>query len=172
MIQLRSHKRCRQSLISVFTVCLQNVLLTLNAPIATEVVCFSRLLNCLKSLYDKPCGPRSVCSGSMLFSSIFNLSVILGNYLHFFLGALRVKIWIKMKYAAKKPLKWKEWEIPFKLKWPKYSVCANRTMAFFLIKLNIANDGTKNAKLQTLTCCILTIISTNWSLGSLNSVLW
>ena len=41
----------------------------------------------------------AVCSGSMLFASILNLSVMLGNYLqqtnaahfqmHFFLGALR-----------------------------------------------------------------------------------
>ena len=46
----------------------------------------------------------AVCSGSMLFASIPNLSVMLGNYLqqttssdghfqmHFFLGALRVNI--------------------------------------------------------------------------------
>ena len=50
---------------------------------------------------------RAVCSGSTLFASILNLSVMLGNYLqqttsaddlsrhhfqmHFFLGALRVK---------------------------------------------------------------------------------
>ena len=44
----------------------------------------------------------AVCSGSMLFASIFNSSVMLGNYfaaddfsrrhfqMHFFLGALRV----------------------------------------------------------------------------------
>ena len=39
----------------------------------------------------------AVCSGSMLFASILNSSVMLGNYLqqttfhmHFFLGALRV----------------------------------------------------------------------------------
>ena len=61
--------------------------LTLNAPIATKVVCFSRLLKCLRSLYGKQCGLRSdcsigaVCSGSMPFASIFNLSVILGDYL-------------------------------------------------------------------------------------------
>ena len=79
-------------------------ILTLNAPIATKVVCFSRLLECLRKLYGKQCGPRSdcsyigaVCSGSMLFASILNSSVILGNYLQqttfsdsFFLGALRV----------------------------------------------------------------------------------
>ena len=45
----------------------------------------------------------AVCSGSMLFASILNLSVMLGNYLqqttsakhfqmHFLLGALRIKI--------------------------------------------------------------------------------
>ena len=36
--------------------------LTLNAPIATKVVCFSRLLKCLRSLYGKQCGPKSDCS--------------------------------------------------------------------------------------------------------------
>ena len=36
--------------------------LTLEAPIATIVVCFSRLLKCLRSLYGKQCGPRSDCS--------------------------------------------------------------------------------------------------------------
>ena len=35
---------------------------TLNVPIATKVVCFSPLLKCLRSLYDKQCGPRSDCS--------------------------------------------------------------------------------------------------------------
>ena len=34
--------------------------LTLKAPIATKVVCFSHLLKCLRSLYGKQCGPRSV----------------------------------------------------------------------------------------------------------------
>ena len=33
--------------------------LTLNAPITTKGVCFSRLLKCLRSLYGKQCGPRS-----------------------------------------------------------------------------------------------------------------
>ena len=33
-----------------------------NAPIITKVVCFSRLLKCLRSLYGKQCGPRSDCS--------------------------------------------------------------------------------------------------------------
>ena len=31
----------------------------LEAPIATKVVRFSRLLKCLRSLYGKQCGPRS-----------------------------------------------------------------------------------------------------------------
>ena len=60
---------------------------TLNAPIATKVVCFSRLLKSLRSLYGKQCGPRPDCSyRSSLFwvyavASILNLSVMLGNYL-------------------------------------------------------------------------------------------
>ena len=37
-------------------------IITLNAPISTKVVCFTRLLICLKSLYGKQCGPRSDCS--------------------------------------------------------------------------------------------------------------
>ena len=36
--------------------------LTLNAPMATKVVCFSHLLKCLRSLYGKQCGPRPDCS--------------------------------------------------------------------------------------------------------------
>ena len=68
-------------------------LLTLNAPMATKVVCFSRLLKSLRNLYGKQCGPRSdcsyrsslfigaVCSRSTLFASILNSSVILGKYL-------------------------------------------------------------------------------------------
>ena len=39
-----------------------SLLLTFNAPMATKVVCFSHLLNCLRSLYGKHCGPRSDCS--------------------------------------------------------------------------------------------------------------
>ena len=56
---------------------------------------FSHLLKFLSSLYGKQCGPRTdcsynpeqtapigaVCSGSTLFASILNLSVMLGNYL-------------------------------------------------------------------------------------------
>ena len=37
-------------------------ILTINAPIATKVVGFSRLLKCLRSLYGNQCGPRSDCS--------------------------------------------------------------------------------------------------------------
>ena len=61
----------------------KRVHLTLNVPIATKVVCFSRLLKCLRSLNGKQCGPRSgaVCSGPTLLASILNLSVMLGNYL-------------------------------------------------------------------------------------------
>ena len=58
-----------------------NTTLTLNAAIATKVVCFSRLLKCVRSLYGKQCRPRSVCSGSTLFASILNSSVMLGNIL-------------------------------------------------------------------------------------------
>ena len=94
---------------------------SIKAPIATKVVCFSRLLKCLRSLYGKQCGPSSdcsynqpapigaVCSGSTLFVSILSSSVMLGNYLQqmtseddifrciFFLGALRVKRFISFR---------------------------------------------------------------------------
>ena len=84
-------------------------MLTLNAPSATKVVCFSRLLKCLRSLYGKQCEPRSDCSyrGSLFWvhavASILNMSVMLGNYLQqttsaddifrciFFLGAFKGK---------------------------------------------------------------------------------
>ena len=71
------------------------LIITLNVPIATKVVCFSRLLKCLGSLYGKQLDPDQT-------ASILNSSVMLGNYLQqtpsaddisdtFFLGALRVK---------------------------------------------------------------------------------
>ena len=41
-------------------------LITLNAPIATKVICFSRLLKCLRGLYGKQCGPRLDCEQSVL----------------------------------------------------------------------------------------------------------
>ena len=40
----------------------EHEILTLNAPIATKVVCFSCLLKCLRSLYVKQCGPSTDCS--------------------------------------------------------------------------------------------------------------
>ena len=57
-------------------------MLTLNEPIATKVVCFSRLLKCLRGLYGKSVDPDqtaplgAVCSGSKLFASILNSSVM------------------------------------------------------------------------------------------------
>ena len=82
--------------------------LTLNAPIATKVLCFSHLLKCLWSMTnsedpDQTAPVGAVCSGSTLFASILNSSVMLGNYLQqmtsadnifcciFFLGTFRVK---------------------------------------------------------------------------------
>ena len=69
-----------------------------------QVVCFSRLLKCLRSRYGKHCVDQdqtapigTVCSGSTLFASLLNSSVMLGNFLQqrtflnaFFLGPLRV----------------------------------------------------------------------------------
>ena len=56
--------------------------LTLKAPIATKVVCLSRLFKCLRSIYGRKCGPRpgAVFSESTLFASILDSSVMLGNY--------------------------------------------------------------------------------------------
>ena len=59
------------------------------------------MANSVDPVQTAPIG--AVCSGSMLFASILNLSVMLGNYLQqttsadnitgaFFLGALRVKM--------------------------------------------------------------------------------
>ena len=84
-----------------------NSFLTLNAPITTKVVCFSRLLKCLKSLYGKQCGPRSDSYRSSLFwvHAVCFYTQIVSNVrqlfaaddfsrrhfqMHFFLGALRV----------------------------------------------------------------------------------
>ena len=61
--------------------------LALNAPIAAKVVCFSRLLKCLRSLHGKSVDPDqtapigAVCSGFTLFASTRNSSVILGHHL-------------------------------------------------------------------------------------------
>ena len=65
----------------------QYVELTLNGPIATKVVCFSRLLKCFRSFYGKQCGPRSDCSyrSSLVWVHAVcfytKSSVMLGNYL-------------------------------------------------------------------------------------------
>ena len=74
--------------------------LTLNVQIATEVVCFSPLLKCLRSLTSMANSvdqDQAVCSGSTLFASILNLSVFVADefsrqhfQMHFFLDALRV----------------------------------------------------------------------------------
>ena len=54
---------------------------------APTVVCFSRLLNCQEASMANSVDPDqtapigAVCSGSMLFASILNLTVMLGNYL-------------------------------------------------------------------------------------------
>ena len=74
------------------------------------VVCFSRLLKCLRSLYGKQCGPRSNCSyRSRLFwvhavcfytEFVINARQLFsaddfsrGHFqMHFFLGTLRVKL--------------------------------------------------------------------------------
>ena len=61
--------------------------LNLKAPIATKVVCFSRRLKCLRTsmaisvVPDQTAPIGAVCSGSTLFASILNLSVMSGNYL-------------------------------------------------------------------------------------------
>ena len=77
---------------------------------ATKVVCFSRLLKCLRSLYSNQCGLRSDCSyrSSLLWvhavcfytSFVSNARQFFAAddfsrrhfQMHFFLGALRVKI--------------------------------------------------------------------------------
>ena len=56
--------------------------LALKAPIATKVVCFSRLLNCLRSLYDKQYGPKNI-KQSFAADDVFRC--------FFFLGASRVR---------------------------------------------------------------------------------
>ena len=79
----------------------------LNAPIATKVVCFSRLLKCLRSLYGKQCGPRSdfpyrsslFWVHAVCFCFVSNVRQLLAAddfsrrhfQIHFFLCALRVK---------------------------------------------------------------------------------
>ena len=57
--------------------------LTLNAPIATKVVCFFWSAEMLKNSVgqDQTAPIGAVCSGSTLFASILNSSVMLSNYL-------------------------------------------------------------------------------------------
>ena len=55
-------------------------------PITTKFVCFSRLKKCFASMAnsvepDQTAPIGAVCSGSTLFASILNSSVMLGNYL-------------------------------------------------------------------------------------------
>ena len=84
--------------------------LTLKAPMATKVVCFSRLLKCLRSVYSKQCGPRSDCSyrSSLIWVHAVCFYILLVSnvrqlfaaddfrrrhfQMHFFLGSLRVKL--------------------------------------------------------------------------------
>ena len=61
-------------------------ILTLDVAIATKIACFSRLLKCFSSMAnsvdtDQTALIGAVCSGSTLFASILNWSVMLGNYL-------------------------------------------------------------------------------------------
>ena len=91
--------------------------LALKAPIAAKVVCFSRLLKCLRSLYGKQCGPRSDCSyrSSLLWvhavcfytefvSNVRQLFVaddFSRRHFHLFfflLGALRVSVTLAKQY--------------------------------------------------------------------------
>ena len=65
-------------------------ILTLNAPMATKVVCFSRLLKCLRSLYGKQCGPRSDCS---FRSSLFWVQAQGGFSIFFCIGRLGPSIY-------------------------------------------------------------------------------
>ena len=63
--------------------------LTLKAPMATKVVCFFLSAEMFKkplwqTMYvdpDQTAPIGEVCSGSTLFASILNLSIMLGNYL-------------------------------------------------------------------------------------------
>ena len=79
---------------------------TLKAPIATKVVCLSRLPKCLRSIYGRKCGPRPDCSYRSSLFWVFAVCFYTCNVrqlyeaddfsrrhfqMHFFLGALRVK---------------------------------------------------------------------------------
>ena len=69
---------------------IKTIFKTLNAPITTKVFCFSHLLKCLYKIClrmansvnpDQTAPIGAVCSGSTLFASILNSSIMLGNYL-------------------------------------------------------------------------------------------
>ena len=96
---------------AMFTLIIHSSLcLTLNAPITTKVVCFSRLLKRLRSLYGKQCGPRSDCfyrSSLFWIHNVCFYTWFVSNarqlfaaddfsrrhfQMHFLLGALRVNI--------------------------------------------------------------------------------
>ena len=74
--------------ISLLTCALEVEYEGLNPPIATKVVCFSRLLKCLGTSMASSVDPDqtapigAVCSGFTLFAAILYSSVMLGNYLH------------------------------------------------------------------------------------------
>ena len=65
-----------------YQILVSRLFLTLNAPIATKVVCFSRLLKCLSASMansvdsDQTAPIGAVCSGFTLFASILNSSVM------------------------------------------------------------------------------------------------
>ena len=117
--------------------------LTLKTPIPTKVVCFSRLLKCLRNLYGKQCGPRSDCSYR---SSLFWVHTVCfytyfvsnarqsfaaddfsrGHFqMHFFLGALRIKT-VKMTKSSKFKL-----EIIFLEHCAPYQMLAHMSLIFF-----------------------------------------
>ena len=92
--------------------------LALKAPIAIKDVCFSCLLKCLRSLYDKQCGPRSDCSyrSSLIWVHPFcSILKFVSNVRQlfaaddfsrrhfsdaFFLGALRVRMSVAVLIVA------------------------------------------------------------------------
>ena len=79
------YKTCAKSAIIYVTRTITCLLLTLNAPIATKVVCFSRLLKASMANnvdQDQTAPIGAVCSGYTLFASILNSSEMLGNYMH------------------------------------------------------------------------------------------
>ena len=78
----------------------ESTVLTLKAPIATKVVCFSRLLKCLEASMANSVNPDQTCSGSTLFACIlkfasnvwqlFAADDFSRRHFQIFLGTLRV----------------------------------------------------------------------------------